>query len=226
MATKPPAKRPPTFSSHGVLHPNLDRRLAAYMDAACQHIPKWFQPNCCLGATRLAIEVLGKRFRMRVKPMVCAAWVMNPQAAILYQVSGAVPESGTPEERQWLDAGAALVVVGAGDAPPQTNGWDNHLIALVEDRIILDVTLGQAARPGRGINAHPLLTTAGENCLAEGGDGFELMGGGLVAYRFKPDDVSYRHAKDWLRVKDYQPLVSVLAGETNRNFAARADAES
>jgi hypothetical protein len=55
------------------------------------------------------------------------------------------------------DEGAYQVIIGDPLHPPeQIDGWNGHLVTVIEDRVFLDLSLGQANRPGRGIRISPM----------------------------------------------------------------------
>lgn len=207
------------LNTGGVLHPNVEVRLTAFMNAACALLPKRFKPDCCIAATRLAVEVLGSRLKMDVVPLTCEAWVFNAPARAWVE-SRDWPRN--PDEvAEWHGKGCWTVTVGERSATGP--GWSGHLVAIVAGRVLIDLSLGQASRPHKLILAHPLVATADADFAVPPPDGgperelhYNLPAGGKVAYVARHGDHSYRPCKDWGKIGRDRELVSTLAGAVRR----------
>jgi hypothetical protein len=112
--------------------------LRLYQEAARQTFPGVLSNNCCVNATRIAMDTLAI-FKLRVKPVAVACAVFN-SAAWEWETSGR-------EGERPLDAWCV-----ATDEVDDTEGdWPGHLIATFGD-IIIDGSTGQFNNQDKGID--------------------------------------------------------------------------
>jgi hypothetical protein len=101
--------------------------LTIYCEIARKIMLKFMTPNSCIAATRVTIEWC-KLNGIKAKPMTC-------QMALTIKGMSVVYTSGLDKEEL---AKAEKVSEGYGQ------GWRGHLVAVVEDTLILDSSLDQA----------------------------------------------------------------------------------
>lgn len=176
------------------ISPRQYQQLIAFMDAACRVIPERFPPNACIACTRVTLEVL-TRWHFRVRPCSVEAQIANPALVARWHRLRRKPRSHDELEQWTHEDGSYLIHLGGGG--PRADHWAGHLVALVEGRVMVDLSLPQANTPERGITLTSLI------CDVPRGFGkgqlphtFE-MGGCRVEYRAFPEKIGYQTAIDW-----------------------------
>lgn len=167
------------------------RHFAHAVHSVCK---KHYAPSCCIAAVRLLCNGLTD-LRFRVTPLKVVARINNEVLLRLREERGHFPQSEA-ESDEWAALGAKQVVLGEGD--PQPGKWPGHLVALVENRLLLDVTLHQANRPAHGI----VLDRPYMGIVLEGfADGLakhaDHTKGCVIVWEPDPDDTSFVIAPDW-----------------------------
>jgi len=165
--------------------------LEAIVTVSPSILVRKYKEDCCIAATRILIEVLKKLHFRNIKPLVVEANIFNE----VYCTKGRPPES-EEEAKAWLEEGAWQVVVG----DRQTiipNKWPGHLVVILEDKYMIDLSMFQASRPQKKINMAPICTVVPEN-FVKGGDKCGLMFNNcMITYSPFLKDQSYQKAKDW-----------------------------
>jgi hypothetical protein len=152
-----------------------------------------FRPDSCIVSTRIAIDVLDY-FGIKAKALPVKLGAYNPLA-------WESVEKGV--EPDW-NGGAWGV--GIGTASPiaftrqSPSGVDGHLVALVEDTTLLDLSIDQASRPAKGITLAPYFGAIRPENLAgfEEGEGlvFRVDGDCRIVYWRHPERF-HLQAPDW-----------------------------
>lgn len=165
-------------------------------------------PNACVLASRLGVEAL-RGVRIRARPLAVRATVANPR----YTAAAERGELHDDAAVKRATAEGAWCVVALG-----ATGEVGHVVVVVQERYLLDLTAGQMARPERGIAARPFWTLAPE--LARGG-----RWGGVAAdgcgwsYEARPDDKRFLRAPAWSAYR-----VRVCGGRVvSERFGARPE---
>jgi hypothetical protein len=190
---------------HGLSAPQW-AKVAAYMDAAVDILPGLYRPDCCIAATKIATLVLADRLHMRVRPMTVEVDVVNAALA----ARDRLPETDA-EYRQWqAEDGSYWLTLGARDATARPGHWPGHLVAIVYDRVLLDLTLAQASRPAHGIRL-PALTVRVSAGFLTGAEGRVVeLEDAVVAYRARPADRSFARARDWQDAHRHDAAVRLI----------------
>jgi hypothetical protein len=191
------------------LSPHQWPKLVAFMDAATGPdgvLLRHFRPDCCIGATRIAVDLLGSHLHMRIRPLVTQAEILNPAL---------VARDRLPEDRQeyaaWqAEFGAHWISLGARDAPPRPGGWPGHLVAVLADRCLVDLSLPQANRPKHGIRLPPLVIGVDGEFLSGRERRNITVNGCLVSYQGFPSDRTFSSAPDWQRPERHKDAVREL----------------
>lgn len=181
--------------------------LEAIVTVAPNILVRKYKEDCCIAATRILIEVLKKLHFRNIKPLVVEANVFNE----VYCMKGRPPES-EEEAKAWLEEGAWQVVVGDRNTVIP-NKWAGHLVVILEDKYMIDLSMFQASRPQKQINMAPICTVVPEN-FVKGGDKCGLMFNNcMVAYHSYPEDQTYQKAKDWWDKARSADVVSEILSE-------------
>jgi hypothetical protein len=142
----------------------------------------------CIASTRVGHDVLAY-FGVPAAPtaVVVSAWNQTAWAAV---------ERGETPDFEHTDAWSAGVA-GTSGVNRATQRWDGHLVLVVADRVLVDLTVGQLHRPERGIELPeagwwPVLPTfaQGQPVL------YPLPRGGMLSYR-QVNDRAWKRAPDW-----------------------------
>ena len=115
-----------------------------------EEILRDYSPGGCIASTRIAIDVLDY-FKINAKPLSVKVEIFNE--AMVKRIEAGV-HGGSHEERiKWFEEdGSWGIGIGFGGQPGR---WPGHLVALVENKWLLDMSLDQANRPERMIFLRP-----------------------------------------------------------------------
>jgi len=166
--------------------------------------------DCCILATRLAVEVAG-HFGVHVYPQSVGVILMN--AVFAKHV-----KEGDSDVRKWAEIdGSHSVGIGCGFHEGQSteNKWDGHLIAAAEG-CFGDFTISQAERPMMGILTGPALVGP----LKDGARAWTAVHpehGTEILYK-RTNDARYRLAPDWKDEKRRRKLAGPLIREAKKEF--------
>jgi hypothetical protein len=190
-------------------------KVAAFMDAAGRHLPRHYRPDCCIAATAIACDVLGG-LHMRIAPLVVQVDILNPPLAAL----GRCAEDQDEYERLVRESGAWWITLGWREATGGT-GWPGHLVALACGGCVLDPTLPQASRPGKGIMLPPLAFAVSADFIAGREPRVLEVNGCLLRYEAFPDDRSFTRSKDWQDPRRRGPAVKAIRDEVHARLRGR-----
>ena len=184
---------------------DLFERLAPRIAPALE--AKFAKPNCCILATRVAIEV-GSYFGIEVKPVTCQVLVYNRQFR-------AHVDAGDFDSTDWRADGSYSLGIGYG-MPGQDRGriidvqgnrWNGHLIAVAADAFG-DFAIRQVERPERNI-----LTGAAVFGVYRGASLWSAEhedSGTVLEYQLTGNNEVYRLSPDWKDRKRSDRIVGSL----------------
>jgi hypothetical protein len=174
--------------------------LAAWLrDHARPILLSHFTPDCCIESTAAALDVL-RAHGVACRELSVQAGVFNAPAWELYQ-RGILMHHGRAERMVWELKGAWSVGVGLiDDDVPRPGRFGGHLVALVEERWLLDLSIDQANRPLKRLDVpRPLLAEIPDPLQL--GRGVQLAGpnGHVLVYKLAqtPWRNSYKQARPW-----------------------------
>jgi hypothetical protein len=161
------------------------------------------QADSCIASTRIAMAI-GEQMGIPIEPLSVRCDVFNPPMTRFYKEHDWDPPN--PDEDSALaerlqEEGCHALVVGADDltedeAESMDPGkWNGHLVALIAERYLLDMSFDQFRRPAKGIHIKDPLIVEWHP------DGAAIEHKGLgIAVRYLPrDDETYKTAPDWTR---------------------------
>lgn len=171
------------------MHPRLLAQLDRFLGAAQRIWPNHYRTDSCIAAARVCVDVLGA-LHYRVEPLPCMAEIVNAA----YLAKGRAP-STADEAAAWLAEGCWRVLLGGGEQQP--GYWPGHLLVVVNRTVAIDLTLGQACRPHKGILLGAHAFPVHPSFLSGAISGVGIMNGCQVTYTAEPGNRGYLAAKDW-----------------------------
>lgn len=160
--------------------------------------------NNCIESTAAALDVLRSHgVRCRELPVEltifnAAAWQFIKRGMLLRDADGRPVREN---ETAWDLAGAWSVGLGMDrDQVPTPGKYGGHLVALVEECWLLDLSIDQAQRLHRGITIdEPILCRADPAQLADGWQEYGGPDGQVVMYRLNHSiwAGAYKRARPW-----------------------------
>lgn len=199
------------------------------LDALVQGVPSLLERNgfnrdVCVLATRLACLALGE---VGIKASALPTRFDGYSPAYVQGVKdGTIAEdvTTTPEDLARLrEHGAWTVKIGHPEnegvaRPDGRRGYNGHLVTLVERRYVLDLTIGQASRPSKGMFFMPHWFRATPEFMA--GEPVVFESDGSMATYIRIDNNTYAVAPDWTLIGRSDPLVQAVAGLVRKRRAA------
>lgn len=128
----------------------------------------------CILFTRIAVDVCRQR-GVRARPLPVSVEITtdaDPEALVLLGVEGRIPE-GAPEDF-----------------------WDGHLVAILESRLLVDLSIDSISRPDLGVEPEPFMTEVPQE-FASGGTVDLVVRGGRARYHAHPERKDYRDLPAW-----------------------------
>ena len=186
--------------------------LEALASVSGSVLSQCFSPDCCIGATKIGIEVL-RRFQITGRPMPTAAVAMN--AAYYHHV--------TSNSSQAPPADARILVID-DDLGSDERGYAGHLVIVGKipgASFLLDLSASQFNRPKKDIVvSEPLLIELPVNTNFDGRwEALVPLESGYVVYgpHPKPNDKSWKDSPDWtLPTLKHREVFKVICDELER----------
>lgn len=175
---------------------NLPSVLAQLVQYAPTLLARRFRHNCCIGATKVAIEVLERLgFMVRPQPTQLMVYTRRLWRRV---------ESNT-FDRPFLH-GEYSVGVGFDPGTGKQGGYIGHLVALaaepaaVKTMFLIDLSLGQASRPKKGIYLPPAIFLASNKININ-----------KCVLMYRPiDNPKFLESPDWTKAERTEPIVEEL----------------
>lgn len=168
------------------------------IDLLTQHgwnvVEEYLGEHSAVEACRIGMMVL-RDHQIHSYPVACRAGVYNDEAWDLLK-------QGRQAEIPMDENDGFSVGVGLGKRP---SGFDHHLVLVVEDRYLLDLTIPQASHPDQGIDLHPFTLDIGsrpkdsEQLTVEFSESEEIDCEGFVLYEFQTTEKGYKKAPGYNR---------------------------
>lgn len=165
--------------------------------------PEYYNPDCCIAGTAIAIDVLAE-FGIKAKPFPTRLMVFN---RIFVDI---IVEKGLMSFEDAMKINPNAYSVGVGFGEKREGGYLGHLVAVTSDNTLVDLTITQANRPQYGIVCHPVISVVDDNFLS-GKDKFIIHStSGILAVYEKLDNDAYLVSKDWTLVERRKEIVQRL----------------
>lgn len=170
-----------------------------FMPPACALLMKKNNLQCSVTATRVIYDVLTK-LHFKVKPLAVEARVYNP----LYTQKMRPPENDE-EANKWLEEGCWSVILG-DLVPKAVNKWPGHLVAIINDACIMDLTIVQAYRPDKNVIVNPVFAEINEAFIQGDLQRGVTNNDCLIVYQGIPYNQDWLKAKDWSNKKAVEDI--------------------
>lgn len=188
----------------------MARDLAPLLNRLCNEVPPitanmGYTRRTCILHTRVAVDTL-RTLGVRARPLACRLMVLNAAYA---KRANELQRMLDPSEMR-----AEEHSMGIGFGRSELPGYDGHVVAVVDERYILDLTLDQCDRPQYGINLRPGHFAATPAFLAGDEPHRFEYGGSYVQYVAVPADKGFLRVADWMevpRIRHLNPTPRVLA---------------
>lgn len=128
----------------------------------------------CILFTRIALDVCRQRgVRARALPVSVEITAdADPEDSVLLGFEGRIPD----------------------DAPEDF--WDGHLVAILDGRLLVDLSIDSISRPELGVKPEPFVTEVSRGFLS-GGVVDLMVRGGRARYHAHPERKDYRGLPAW-----------------------------
>jgi hypothetical protein len=150
--------------------------------------------DTCILHTRVAVDAL-RSFGVRARGFTARVTVGNAEWVKDCERVGHICD----DVSQWSENSWCLGIGFGADPRKERPGYDGHVIAIVNDRYGLDLTIDQASRPQRNIElgAHYWKLRPGF-LTGEVPEVFTVADGSMVIYQAVPEDRGFLTVPDWL----------------------------
>lgn len=187
-------------------NPQNLRRFSGITREACV---EGFDKDSCIAATRVGLDVLG-HFGVAAAPLTVEAEVFNAIQIQLLRERGGPPKDWK-EAGEWMRQGAWAHGIGTRESRGR-EGWPGHLVMIVGERQLVDLSIGQANKPEKGIVlGEPIVCEVTRPFMQERERLVLTKDGILLTYLARSRDLSYRQRPEW---RSDQPLTRLVVERT------------
>lgn len=190
--------------------------IDTYGEIARPIILRSFAKDSCIASTAITLDVL-RRYRIPARALPVEAVAYNAQFVKRVEEEGRWPKD-REESAVWYKesrAHAVFVTSKVHDLATPTSEWVGHVVTLVMDRIVVDLTVDQF---GTWMMKYPELEkhkgiafpASDEFVDGDEWDGIDLPGGGHIDYRRDEENRGYRKARDWTRPRRRKGAVKAI----------------
>lgn len=160
-----------------------------------------FTPRCCINATRVGMDAL-RRFRVESFPLPVQVTGYSPTAAEKVLV-GKKPEQGVGGD--WMTS------IGFGKNEPNEEGFDGHLVLIVARRFMVDLSIGQMARPEHKLETAPFWMDVGRDFNRQGAvRTFRSTQGTMLRYQVVPERSAWKETSGWMPKRNEPVMLKVV----------------
>jgi hypothetical protein len=173
-----------------------------------QILSQVYSPACCIAAAAVTVRLFRDAGHEAHAVPVDVAF-LSQEFLILERELGRFPTANEAK-----GASAAHVLIGTGKAP--AGAWAGHLVAVVENRLLVDFATGQASDLAAGFNSPPfvLLPVDDQWLSARSGSSLDLDYGWEVRYQYRPDlNGTWEDAEMWQNQKSHEEVVNRIRKE-------------
>jgi hypothetical protein len=130
---------------------NVKTFLNNYVETVNRIRPKYMNSDCCIAIARIN-QIILEDYHFKVQPVTVQLEIFNEAF-----VKKGRPPKDEHETRAWADEGVWKIVLGWRQNKLAPGKWPGHLVSIVNNQHLLDITITQATRPHKNINLEPLV---------------------------------------------------------------------
>jgi hypothetical protein len=179
--------------------------IVEYVDGVLQEIQC---SRACVAASAILLKVLERHNYPGVYPLSVRAEIMNPGMHDYVQRHG---RPGREETNAELQASGAIC---SGIGHPPGAAWSGHMGIVIPNRgdgqAFIDMTVGQANVPERGINLGALCLLVGDDFVAGKQPHSEMVRGCHLTYTAYPADHGYDTGTNWMKMTGLDRAVQMV----------------
>ena len=123
---------------------------------------------------------------------------------------------GLPDDKatidSWYEESDQVWGIGLGmsEIPAEAGNWSGHLVALVENKYLLDLSIDQASRPERGLLLEPFFIEVPSGFMQGSGISVTTSQGAELQYWARPADKSFLQAGDWRKLWQLKQILAQM----------------
>lgn len=207
-----------------------NRQIETWMERMADRVPDMLEEllgpgrNVCVLATRIAGHVFAE-LGVPARPLPVKLMVLNAEMQERTSAIGQLQPPSEEAAEEWRRAGAKSILIGYGSpdpvlAPRRFRGYDGHLVCVVREKWLLDLTLDQANRPADGIKVEASCVISPPRALLRGtmpphtSAAFHING--ATVHYFVGTNQSFYTGQDWRGVGRHHELVKRALALTTR----------
>lgn len=182
----------------------IEEVLKVYTRIARPIILEYFRKDSCIASTRITVEVFS-RLGFKAIPLACHVQIYNSKFREIFERESHWP---TKEEMgKWITEGAWGIGIGFGDKKEQ--GYLGHLVAIVENRYLIDSSIDQADRPNKEIFFPGIMVTEVTRDFRRGKEKHTIINdrGTVMVYEPKIKDRKWETSLDWTVISKHTPAI-------------------
>ena len=176
--------------------------------------------DSCIASTRVTIEVMN-HFGIPAKPLPVFTAVYNAAYALRYKAMGnRWPKDEDELERWHAECGAQSIGIGYHEGPPEAGKWPGHLVAVVNNRFLVDASVDQVEQCQHGIFLPGTLSERVTRPFLAGKEWIEVAvhpdsdpdykNSSIVRYRLCHESPPYDTSPDWCDPRRAGPIVRAI----------------
>ncbi|MDQ1584448.1 MAG: hypothetical protein QOF36_2502 [Microbacteriaceae bacterium] len=164
--------------------------------------------NNCISSTRIA-KMVCDHYGIPSRPVPCQVLVWNRAAQDRSEREGKflLPETRAEREAWEAEDGTYARAVGWGDIPTNADSWPGHLVLVVNEEWIVDLSMDQGMDPRHGLAPEPLTFPAHPFLDGEFYPLWHAGSGTGIGYLYAPDKPPFEDSPAWSWPEPHFPAV-------------------
>jgi len=193
----------------------VEEILKVYTRIARPIILEYFRKDSCIASTRITIEVFS-RLGFKAIPFACHVQIFNDKFREIFEREKHWPTKG--EMEKWITQGAWSIGFGYGDHKGER--YIGHLVAIVENKYLIDSSIDQAERPHKEIFFPAILVTEVKRDFRRGKENLTIINdrGTVMVYEPKIKDRKWEVSPDWTVISRHRPAVGRILLEIQQEL--------
>jgi hypothetical protein len=193
----------------------VEEVLKVYARIARPVILEYFRKDSCIASTRITVEVFS-RLGFKAMPFPCTVQIYNNKFREIFEREKHWPTK--KEMGKWVTKGAWGIGIGFGD--DRKEGYLGHMVAIVENRYLVDSSLDQAERPNKEIYLPAILVTEVNRDFRRGKKELTIVNerGTVMVYEPRIKDRKWEATPDWTKISRHTPAIERILFELRKEL--------